>query len=119
GHGSVFRNDRWSQSFEAHARRRLYSANGSSVLGGIMSGSFLLSSSVFWRREIVRFLRQRSRIVGALGTPVIFWLLLGFGVGDSFSPAGQSLTMRYQEYFFPGTVVLILLITAIFSTISI
>jgi ABC-2 type transport system permease protein len=83
------------------------------------SGSFFLSTSVFWRREIVRFLRQRSRIIGALGTPVIFWLLLGFGVGDSFSPAGQSLAMRYQEYFFPGTVVLILLFTAIFSTISI
>src|SRR5436190_15958616 len=82
-------------------------------------GSFFLSTSVFWRREIIRFLRQRSRIVGALGTPVIFWLLLGFGVGDSFNPAGQSLTMRYQEYFFPGTVVLILLFTAIFSTISI
>jgi len=85
----------------------------------VMTGSFFLSTSVFWRREIVRFLRQRSRIVGALGTPVIFWLLLGFGVGDSFSPAGQSHTMRYQEYFFPGTVVLILLFTAIFSTISI
>jgi len=84
-----------------------------------MKGSFILSTSVFWRREVVRFLRQRSRIIGALGTPLIFWLLLGFGVGDSFSPAGQIQTMRYQEYFFPGTVVLILLFTAIFSTISI
>jgi ABC-2 type transport system permease protein len=83
------------------------------------TGSFFLSTWVFWRREIVRFLRQRSRIIGALGTPVIFWLLIGFGVGDSFNPAGQNLTMRYQEYFFPGTVVLILLFTAIFSTISI
>src|SRR5205085_9228694 len=72
-----------------------------------------------WRREVVRFLRQRSRIVGALGTPVVFWLLLGFGVGNSFTPGGQKIAMRYQEYFFPGTVVLILLFTAIFSTISI
>lgn len=84
-----------------------------------MSGSFFLSSSVFWRREVVRFLRQRSRIVGALGSPLIFWLLIGFGVGNSFSPADQGRAMGYQEYFFPGTVVLILLFTSIFSTISI
>jgi ABC-2 type transport system permease protein len=84
-----------------------------------MSGSFFLSSSVFWRREVVRFLRQRSRIVGALGSPLIFWLLIGFGVGSSFNPADQGRSMGYQEYFFPGTVVLILLFTSIFSTISI
>jgi len=84
-----------------------------------MNGSFFLSASVLWKREIVRFLRQRSRIVGALGSPLIFWLLLGFGVGSSFNPAAQGRTMGYQEYFFPGTVVLILLFTSIFSTISI
>src|SRR6185503_1257107 len=79
----------------------------------------MLSSSVFWRREVVRFLRQRSRIIGALGSPLIFWLLLGFGVGSSFNPASQGPSMGYQEYFFPGTVLMILLFTSIFSTISI
>jgi ABC-2 type transport system permease protein len=79
--------------------------------------SFLLSASVLCRREILRFLRQRSRIIGALGSPLIFWLLLGSGVGTSFAagPGGNS----YLEYYFPGTVVLILLFTAIFATISI
>jgi len=86
--------------------------------GQPLEGSFWLSVVVLWRREMVRFLRQRSRIVGALGSPLIFWLLIGFGVGNSFSPAGQG-AMGYQEYFFPGTVVLILLFTSIFSTISI
>jgi ABC-2 type transport system permease protein len=84
-----------------------------------MSGGFFLSAAVLWRREIVRFLRQRSRIIGALGSPLIFWLLLGSGVGSSFSPAEQARNMGYLEYFFPGTVVLILLFTSIFSTISI
>lgn len=84
-----------------------------------MNSSFLVSVLVLWRREMVRFLRQRSRIVGALGSPLIFWLLIGFGVGNSFSPGGQNSAMPYQEYFFPGTVVLILLFTSIFSTISI
>jgi ABC-2 type transport system permease protein len=82
-----------------------------------MNSSFFLSASVLCRREIIRFLRQRSRIIGALGSPLIFWLLLGSGVGTSFAagPGGSS----YLEYYFPGTVVLILLFTAIFATISI
>ena len=70
----------------------------------------------------MRFFRQRTRIVGAFGQPVIFWILFGAGLGGSFKnpqwvPAGASMT--YQEYFFPGVAVLILLFTAIFSTISI
>jgi ABC-2 type transport system permease protein len=79
---------------------------------------FVLATGSLWRREMVRFLRQRSRIIGALGSPLLFWLLIGSGVGSSFqaSPAGG---MGYMEYFFPGTVVLILLFTSIFSTISI
>ena len=28
-----------------------------------------------WWREIIRFLRQPSRVVGALGQPIVFWLL--------------------------------------------
>lgn len=80
---------------------------------------FLLAMTTLWRREMVRFFRQRSRIVGALGSPLLFWLLLGSGVGSSFRFGSSSTTMGYMEYFFPGTVVLILLFTSIFSTISI
>lgn len=75
------------------------------------------------RRELVRFLRQRHRIVGALATPIVFWLLIGAGMGRSFqmpgATAGGPATGGYMAYFFPGTVVMILLFTAIFSTISI
>lgn len=71
----------------------------------IMS-NFLVSSLVLLKREVVRFLRQRQRIIGALGTPLVFWGLIGSGMGT-------------LKYFFPGTIVMILLFTAIFSTISI
>ena len=71
-------------------------------------------------RELVRFFRQRPRVVGALGQPIIFWILFGMGLHGSFQPpAWAPETMTYQEYFFPGIAVLILLFTAIFSTISI
>jgi ABC-2 type transport system permease protein len=73
-----------------------------------------------WQRELVRFFRQRSRVVGALGSPAIFWLLLGSGFGESFRPAGGAPVINgYLGYFYPGTLALIVLFTSIFSTISI
>lgn len=79
----------------------------------------LLPTMTLWWREIVRFYRQRSRIVGALATPILFWLLLGSGFSASFRPAGMPEGLHYSEYFFPGTIVMIVLFTAIFSTISV
>jgi ABC-2 type transport system permease protein len=72
------------------------------------------------QRELVRFVRQKHRIVGALATPIVFWVLIGAGMGRSFnSPGAAGGNGGYMAYFFPGTVVMILLFTAIFSTISI
>ena len=74
-------------------------------------------------RELIRFLRQRTRIIGAVVQPVIFWILFGAGLRTSFKPPswaeGLSHQVTYQEYFLPGIAVLIVLFTAIFSTISI
>ena len=67
------------------------------------------------RRECVRFFRQRNRVIGAIGQPILFWLLFGAGMNRMFQLQGQS----FSEYYFPGTMVLILLFTAIFATISI
>jgi ABC-2 type transport system permease protein len=71
-------------------------------------------------RELVRFFRQRTRVVGAVGQPVIFWVLFGAGLRTSFKPpAWAPADMSYQEYFLPGIAALIVLFTAIFSTISV
>lgn len=67
-------------------------------------------------REVVRFLRQPSRIVGAFAPPLLAWLLLGAGFGSSFRAPGGA---GYLGWFFPGTVVLVVLFAAIFSTISV
>lgn len=71
-----------------------------------------------WHRDVVRFLRQRNRIVSAFLTPLVFWVLLGAGFTPSFRPPGGG-DVSYLAYFFPGTLVLIMLFTAIFSTISV
>lgn len=70
---------------------------------------WLAVRSLCWR-ELVRFFRQRNRVFGALGQPIIFWLL--------FSEGLRPRNLDYA-HFFPGTLVMILLFTAIFSTISI
>jgi ABC-2 type transport system permease protein len=73
-------------------------------------------------REILRFVRQRNRLVGALAQPIIFWVLFSAGLGPSFRLPGNSPDAggpSYGEYFAPGVTVLILLFTAIFATISI
>src|SRR5215510_12404103 len=71
-----------------------------------------------WRREVLRFVRQRSRVSGAFAQPLVFWLLLGGGLNASFRPAGAAPGTNYVEYFYPGTIALVLLFTAIFATIS-
>lgn len=81
--------------------------------------TLLLPSVSLWRREVVRFLRQRSRVIGALGTPLIFWILIGSGLRRSFQLPSTSDGGDYLEYSFPGIMVLIVLFTAIFSMISI
>jgi ABC-2 type transport system permease protein len=78
----------------------------------------MLAVYSLWRREIVRFLRQRSRVIGALAQPVVFWLLLGAGLSPSFRPPGAPAGSGYLAYLFPGILALVLLFTAIFATIS-
>src|SRR6185503_15996093 len=82
------------------------------------SGGLLRPALSLAQRELVRFLRQRHRVVSALVTPLVFWLLIGLGMGRSLSFGGAS-GEPYIRFFFPGTLVMILLFTAIFSTISI
>ncbi len=77
-----------------------------------------LQVATLWWREITRFRRQRSRLIGAFLQPLVFWLVLGGGLKGSFRPPGASAATNYVEYFYPGVLVLVLLFTAIFATIS-
>ncbi len=80
--------------------------------------SFALGVATLWWREIRSFYRQRSRIIAALATPLLFWLVLGSGFGSSLQGSGAS-NAGYFEFFFPGTVALVVLFTAIFANISV
>ncbi|HLX62551.1 MAG TPA: ABC transporter permease [Planctomycetota bacterium] len=84
-----------------------------------MSPGVLGPALTLARRELVRFFRQRNRVVGALLQPIIFFVFFGAALNNSFKPPTGAEGMSYQEYFFPGTIVMIVMFTAIFSTISI
>src|SRR2546425_3582806 len=74
--------------------------------------------ALLWR-EVIRFLRERNRVLGALVQPIMFWALFGSGLRASSPPPVAGGSVAYDEYFFPGVVVMILLFTAIFSTVSV
>jgi ABC-2 type transport system permease protein len=79
---------------------------------------YWLPVTTLWWREVVRFVRQRSRLFGAFAQPLVFWMLLGGGMNASFRPAAGAGGTNYVEYFYPGVIVMVLLFTAIFATIS-
>ncbi len=74
--------------------------------------------SVLVVRDLKRFFRQKSRVIGALVQPVIFWLVIGSGLGASFRIPGAE-QVSYVQYFFPGIVMLVVLFTSIFTTMSV
>ena len=71
-----------------------------------------------WWRDLLRLKKQRSRWFGVLAQPVLFWLILGSGMASSFTLNGAA-DVDYTAFFFPGVLVMILLFTTIFATISI
>jgi ABC-2 type transport system permease protein len=68
--------------------------------------SFILPAVTLWQRELVRFWQQKSRVLGVVASPLVFWLLMGYGSND---------LARY----YAGALVLTVMFSAIFSTISI
>ena len=91
---------------------------------GVAKGRWWLPIATLWHRELVRFFRQKSRLIGALATPLMFWLFIGSGLQSSFRPPLDNgghyaiQTAGYLSYFFPGTIAMILLFTSIFANIS-
>ncbi|MBU1000446.1 ABC transporter permease [Patescibacteria group bacterium] len=69
-----------------------------------------------WLRELKRHLRSRSRIVGSLGRPMLFLIVLGFGLGPVFARAGAG---NYFQFLVPGVICMEILFTAVFSGVQV
>lgn len=71
---------------------------------------------IMWLREVKKFFRSRSRIIGALGQPILFLLALGYGLGAVFEGAGQG---NYIQFLAPGIIGMSIIFAAIFNGMSV
>jgi ABC-2 type transport system permease protein len=79
--------------------------------------STALPAFTLWWREVVRFYRQRSRVIGVIASPIVFWLVIGSGFGTSFRTGDNA--QHYLDYFYPGALIMIVLFTSIFTMMSV
>src|SRR5580704_5456494 len=91
----------------------------SSTVSAPPSAGVLLPAFTLWWREIVRFYRQRARVVGVIASPLLFWVVIGSGFGTSFRSGPAAGQQHYLNYFYPGTLVMIVLFTSIFTMMSV
>ncbi len=68
-----------------------------------------------WLREVKRYLRSRPQILASLGQPLMYLLVLGFGLGPVFAKAGQG---NYLQFVAPGVVGMSILFSSIFSGVG-
>ena len=68
-----------------------------------------------WLRQVRKYLRSKSRVVGAIGQPLLFLLALGYGLGSAFQRAGQG---NYLEFLVPGIIMQTILFASIFWGIN-
>ncbi len=70
---------------------------------------------ILWLRELKRYSRSRAQVIASLGQPLLYLLVLGFGLGPVFQKAGQG---SYLQFVAPGVVGMSILFTSIFSGIG-
>jgi len=66
---------------------------------------------ILWLRQLKRFFRAKSRMIGAVGQPLLFLLALGYGLGSVYQRAGQG---NYLEFLVPGIMAQTVLFSAMF-----
>jgi ABC-2 type transport system permease protein len=71
---------------------------------------------ILWLRQMKRYFRSRSRVLGAIGQPILFLLALGYGIGAVYKKAGQG---NYLQFLVPGIIIQTLLFSGVFWGIQI
>ncbi len=67
---------------------------------------------VLWLRELKRYSRSRAQIVASLGQPLLYLLVLGFGLGPVFQKSGNG---SYLQFVAPGVIGMTILFSSVFS----
>jgi ABC-2 type transport system permease protein len=70
---------------------------------------------ILWLREVKKYSRSRAQIVASLGQPLLYLLVLGFGLGPVFQKSGNG---SYLQFVAPGVIGMTVLFTSVFSGIA-
>ena len=71
---------------------------------------------ILWLRQMKRYIRSRSRVIGAIGQPILFLLALGYGIGSVYKKAGEG---NYLQFLVPGIILQTILFSGVFWGIQI
>ncbi len=85
-------------------------------------GATLRAIYMIWRRDLIRFWRDRIRVVGSLAQPLLFLVILGTGLSSALRGAGGGAFrggLDYQTFIYPGIIGMAVLFSSIFSGMSI
>ncbi len=70
---------------------------------------------ILWLRELKKYSRSRAQIVASLGQPLLYLLVLGFGLGPVYQKAGNG---SYLQFVAPGVIGMTVLFSSMFSGIA-
>ena len=70
---------------------------------------------ILWLRELKRYTRSRAMIIASLGQPLLYLLVLGFGLGPVFQKAGNG---SYLQFVAPGVIGMSVLFTSVFRALG-
>lgn len=81
-----------------------------------MSNHTLTVAGVLWQRDMLRFRNEKSRWLGLVSQPLMFWFLIGFGI-NRIAPTPVD-NANYLQFFYCGSLVMCVLFTSLFGAIS-
>lgn len=84
-----------------------------------MKSNNLQAIYIMWLREMKRFLRSKSRVVGSLMVPFFFLLFMGLGFKSGFNLPGMPQEANYIDFLVPGIIGMTILFTSTFAGISV
>ncbi len=81
-------------------------------------GQDIRTAYTIWNWDMLRFVRDRARIISSIGQPLLFLILFGAGFSPSMANLGGG-EIGFSQFFFPGVLAMTVLFTAVYSAVSI